>query len=411
MDFKHTSIKQSALGWVKKSIDDNLAAIKTDLNIFIDNSDTSIFSSVIEKLKDVHGALTMIEQFGAAMLTEEMSSLCDYIASKAETDDQALEVLLRAVLQLPDYLEHIQAGHKDIPIAILPILNDIRAAKNEDLFSEKLLFLPDLSMHMDDSEYDAISDEKNQSSRLLAKKARPTYQYSLLGVMRDRDLATHLPRLEKITEIMEERSSTEQVARFWWIVGALIESISRDDLSLGVSVKMLLGKIDQVFRNMMLKGEKGLLHQQPIELIKNYLYYIAQPECNGPKSQAIKTAYRLEQFLPTEKDQDQSSVTGLNQELLKTVSDAVQADLEEVKSALEIYANGDMANTELLKEIPAELHVISDTLAMIGLGSQRQVIESQLSSIKEIVEKHAQPDQEKLLSMAAELIQVDQALE
>lgn len=412
MDFKHTSIKQSALGWVKKSIDDNLATVRAELNIYIEDKDPSILGSVQEKLGDLQGVLTMIEQYGAAMLTEEMRSLCQYVAEKEQLDEQALEVLLRAVLQLPDYLEHIQAGHKDIPIAILPLLNDIRAAKNEDLFSEKLLFLPDLSMHMDDSEYDAIDDSSNQASRQLAKKVRPAYQFSLLGLIRDKDVDTNLKRLEKITEIMEERSSSEQVARLWWIVGALIESISRDNLALGVSTKMLLGKVDMIFRGMMLKGEKELVRQQPIELIKNLLFYIAQPECDGPKSQAIKTAYRLEQFLPSNNDMDQAAgIAGPNQELLKTVSDALQADLEQVKSTLEVYVNGDLAKTDQLQDIPRELHIISDTLAMIGLGPQRQLIESQIKMISDVVEGKEQPDQEKLLAMAAELIQVDQALE
>ena len=413
MDFKHTSIKQSALGWVKKSIDDNLANIRAELNVFIENNDSAILESVKSQLGDLQGVLTMIEQYGASMLTEEMGSLCKYIASKPQLDETALEVLLRAVLQLPDYLEHIQAGYKDIPIAILPLLNDIRAAKNEDLFSEKLLFLPDLSMHTGDSEYDSIDEAKNQSSRLLAKKIRPSYQYSLLGVIRDQDVDTNLARLGKISSIMEERSSSEQVARFWWIVGALIESVARDNLPLGVSVKMLMGKVDQALRITLLKGEKALLQQQPIELIKNLLYYIAQPECDGPKSQAIKTAYRLEQFLPVEKEPGDSSsgIAGPNQELLKTVSDAIQADLEQVKSALEVYVTGDLAMTDQLKLIPKDLHVISDTLAMIGLGPQRQVIEAQIKMINDVVEGVSPPDHDKLLEMAAELIQIDQALE
>ncbi|MBL7000045.1 MAG: hypothetical protein ISR73_09320, partial [Gammaproteobacteria bacterium] len=180
MDFKHTSIKQSALGWVKKSIDEILTSIRSDLNVYIEEKDASMLSSVEAKVKDLQGVLSMIEQYGAAMLAEEMRALCLYIASKEQQDLQALEVLLRAVLQLPDYLEHIQAGNKDIPIAILPLLNDIRAARNEDLFSEKLLFLPDLSMHNDDKEYDAIDENKNQITRQLAKKLRPAYQYSLL---------------------------------------------------------------------------------------------------------------------------------------------------------------------------------------------------------------------------------------
>ena len=61
MDFKHTSIKQSALGWVKKSIDENLATIRRELNIYIEEKDASMLILVQEKLSSVQGVLSMIE--------------------------------------------------------------------------------------------------------------------------------------------------------------------------------------------------------------------------------------------------------------------------------------------------------------------------------------------------------------
>ncbi len=409
MDFKQTSIKQSALGWVKKSIDETLESIRRDLNAYIEDNDGEALQRVQQQLASLRGVLTLIEQYGAAMLTEEMEALAVHVASREQRDEAALEVLLRAVLQLPDYLEHIQAGQQDIPIAILPLLNDIRAARNQDLFSEKLLFLPDLSMHHEDGDAEQIEDAQNQVSRMLARKLRPTYQLSLLGVIRENDLVGNLARLARISEVLEEHAYSEQVARLWWIVGALIESITRDDLPLGVSVKMLLGKVDQLLRQVIIHGERELLTHQPIDLIKNLLYYIAQPECNGPKSQAIKTAYRLEQFLPS--DATEGAIARPNQELMKTVAEAVCSDLEQVKSRLEVYVNSDMSDTGQLAELPRELHVISDTLAMIGLGSQREMIEAQIGNIEAIIEGREQPQQERLLTMAGELLQVEHALE
>jgi chemosensory pili system protein ChpA (sensor histidine kinase/response regulator) len=414
MNSPENSIKQSALGWVKKSIDDNLSDIKTDLKLYIEEADDALLAAVKERLSVIQGVLVMIEQYGAAMLTDEMVSLTDFIIdNKQEKGEQALEVLLRAVLQLPDYLEHIQSGHRDIPIAILPLLNDIRAVRDQDLFSEKLLFLPDLSMHQEDAKVASIDDDSNQVSRLLAKKLRPIYQLALVNVIRDQSVEESLKRLEKVCETLEERSFSEQIARIWWIVGALIESVSRQQLELGVSIKNLLGKVDALFRVILIIGERGLLQRQPIELIKNFLFYIAQPECDGPKAKAIKTAYRLEQFLPSESARSEvlDNIAGPNQALLKTVSEAVKADIESIKSTLEVYVNGDLTRVEALKDLPQEMHIISDTLAMIGLGSQRQLIKGQISIVKDIVSGDQVADEERLLSMAAELLQVERALD
>ena len=248
MNSQEISIRHSALGWVKKAIDDNLSDITNDLKRYIEVNEPGLLDGVRQRLVVIQGVLVMIEQYGAAMLTEEMIALVDFIvAGKKSEDDQALEVLLRAVLQLPDYLEHIQAGHRDIPIAILPLLNDVRAVRNQDLFSEKLLFLPDLSMHEDEAEIEAIDYTSNQVSRLLAKKLRPAYQLALVNIIRDKSVEESLKQLEKICETLEERSVSEQIARIWWIVGALIESVSRQQLELGVSIKSLLGKVDALF--------------------------------------------------------------------------------------------------------------------------------------------------------------------
>ena len=414
MSLQQTSIKHSALGWVKKSIDDNLSEIKTDLKLYIEDEDEELLQRVKERLSLIKGVLMMIEQYGAAMLTEEMVALADFItSSENQQGEQALEVMLRAVLQLPDYLEHIQSGNRDIPIAILPLLNDIRAVRNQDLFSEKLLFLPDLSMHQEDAKLQSIGNDENQASKLLAKKLRPVYQLALLNVIKEQSVEESLQRLEKVCETLEERSVSEQIARIWWIVGALIESVARQHLELGVSIKNLLGKVDALFRVILIIGERGLLQRQPVELIKNFLYYIAQPECDGPKAQAIKTAYRLEQFLPSESTRSEvlDNIAGPNQALLKTVAEAMKADIEAVKSTLEVYVNGDLSKVDALKDLPQEMHVISDTLAMIGLGLQRQLIETQIGVVKNIVAGNKAADEEQLLSMAAELLQVEQSLD
>ena len=414
MNPQETSIRNSALGWVKKSIDDNLLDIESDLKRYIESKESGQLEGVKQKLAVIQGVLIMVEQYGAAMLTEEMIALVDFIATDKEAKaDQSLEVLLRAVLQLPDYLEHIQSGHRDIPIAILPLLNDVRAVRNQDLFSEKLLFLPDLSMHQDDAEIDRVDDASNQASRLLVKKLRPVYQLALVNIIRDKTVEESLKRLEKVCETLEERSVSEQIARIWWIVGALIESVSRQQLELGVSIKNLLGKVDALFRVILIIGERGLLKRQPVELIKNFLFYIAQPECDGPKAQAIKTAYRLEQFLPTEAERSEAldNIAGPNQALLKTVAEAMKAEIEAIKSTLEIYVNGDLSQVEALKDLPQEMHIVSDTLAMIGLGSQRQLIESQIITVRQILEGGQGANEEQLLSMAAELLQVERALE
>ena len=48
MSPQETSIKHSALGWVKKSIDEHLSEIKTNLRLYIEAEDEALLEGVKE---------------------------------------------------------------------------------------------------------------------------------------------------------------------------------------------------------------------------------------------------------------------------------------------------------------------------------------------------------------------------
>ncbi len=412
MDIQKTSVQKSALGWVRKAIDDDLSEIRTHLNRYQDDYDDSLIESIKIQLETINGVLIIVEQFGAAMLTEEMVGLCGFlIKEERKKKDAALEVLLRSVLQLPDYIERVQSGLTDLPLVILPLLNDIRAIQDKDLFSEKLLFLPKLSNDIE-ADINSISANDIKRAQVYAIKIRPVFLFSLLNLINEKDIDEQFFRLEKIALVMGERSKSSELSQFWVIFSALVESISRADLEIGVSIKMLLGKVDGVLRSLIKEGEISYIKQRPTDLIKNLLYYIAQPECNGPKSRAVKTAYQLEQYLPNESEREDiiNAINGPNKALLETVGESVKNDIEIIKSTLEVYVNGDLANVSRLAKVPEEMHIISDTLGMVGMGAEREIIESRRVLIQAILDGEHQANQNELLLIAHDLLLVEDSL-
>src|SRR5690606_34475776 len=59
--------------------------------------------------------------------------------------------LMRGVVLLPDYLERLQGGHKDVPVVLLPLLNDLRAAHGEQAVDESALFSPGMQRPLPDA--------------------------------------------------------------------------------------------------------------------------------------------------------------------------------------------------------------------------------------------------------------------
>ena len=424
MNLEYVSIKHIALGWVKPLIDDYLNEITHDLKQYMTARDDSLIEGVRYRLAVLRGLLVMVEQYVSAMLSAEILTLCDFIANQAHGENggmgadknqnnQALELLLISVEALSNYLEQIQSGHRELPFTIPSLVNDIQSVKKRNLLSEKLILLPDLSMHGDDGEIDAVDDYSNNASKQLIKKLRPAFQLSLLNVIKGNEVVKNLKRLEAIFDVLEARSSSEQVARIWWIIGAFVESIRQPSLELDISIKNLLSKVDALFRALIAMGERGLLKRQPIALIKHFLYYIAQPECDGPKCQAIKMAYRLEEFLPNEVDRNQllDHTKNPNQGLLTTVLECVSRDVKALKNTAEMFADRDLIDVQKLQDVSREMHIMSDTLAMIGLGEQCQIVEAQIMTVKKIQNDALKLDYEKIRTVVLELIQVEQAIE
>ena len=424
MNLEYVSIKHIALGWVKPLIDDYLNEITHDLKQYMTARDDSLIEGVRYRLAVLRGLLVMVEQYVSAMLSAEILTLCDFIANQAHGENggmgadknqnnQALELLLISVEALSNYLEQIQSGHRELPFTIPSLVNDIQSVKKRNLLSEKLILLPDLSMHGDDGEIDAVDDYSNNASKQLIKKLRPAFQLSLLNVIKGNEVVKNLKRLEAIFDVLEAQSRSEQVARIWWIIGAFVESIRQPSLELDISIKNLLSKVDALFRALIAMGERGLLKRQPIALIKHFLYYIAQPECDGPKCQAIKMAYRLEEFLPNEVDRNQllDHTKNPNQGLLKTVLECVSRDVKALKNTAEMFADRDLIDVQKLQDVSREMHIMSDTLAMIGLGEQCQIVEAQIMTVKKIQNDALKLDYEKIRTVVLELNQVEQAIE
>ena len=132
----------NGLGWIKGEIDATLKQAQEALESFVeDTADTGLMRLCSAYLHQVQGALRVVELYGAAMVADEMELLAKAIVDgRILTPDDAYAVLLRGIVQLPNYLERVQEGHKDVPVVLLPLLNDLRACRGEKLLTESVLF-------------------------------------------------------------------------------------------------------------------------------------------------------------------------------------------------------------------------------------------------------------------------------
>src|ERR1044072_4489420 len=124
---------------VNRELASTLDSARRELEEFVDgHSDNAALVRTADLLHLAHGALKIVEIHGAALLAEEMEQTCRRLAETAEQGkpDQGLEALTRAMVQLPAYLERLLSGGKDVALALLPLLNDRRQARDKPALSE-----------------------------------------------------------------------------------------------------------------------------------------------------------------------------------------------------------------------------------------------------------------------------------
>ena len=136
-----------ALEWVKGEIAETLRQAALHLeSMAMDEEQTPLaLAECLACIHQVHGSLQMVEFYGAALLAEEMEHLTQALQqNRVSHREEAIHLLLQALAQLPVYLDRVQGARRDLPLVVLPLINDLRSARGEELLSETSLFSPQL---------------------------------------------------------------------------------------------------------------------------------------------------------------------------------------------------------------------------------------------------------------------------
>jgi chemosensory pili system protein ChpA (sensor histidine kinase/response regulator) len=404
----------SALSWIKPELDQSLARAREALEAFADDSsDGSRIDTCLSELHQVQGSLRMVELYGAAMVVDEMESVARALKDqRIRQRDDAFAVLMGGMVQLPDYLERLQGGHKDIPIVLLPLLNDLRACRGEKLLSESVLFSPNLDAPLPEDAAGAAFAIPEARLKADASQERFHYQRALLHWIRSQGPEAALADMVAVLDRLRGRIVQEDARRLLWVAAGALDSVRAGGIEPSATVKLLFGRVDREIRKLIQFGEPGFRADPPRDLVKNLLYYIAGSTVATPRSQAIEQAYRLSGLLPTERELEHAkgSLVGKNRALLDTVSVAIKDDLIRVKDALDMHLRSGAGQADLGAQVEV-LDRIGDTLGMLGLGEARKTVQVQREQLARMAMGDHAADERALMDVAGALISVESSLD
>lgn len=402
-----------ALEWVKGEIAETLKQAHQAIEAVLD--DPQAFPGLdecLDYIHQVHGSLQMVEFYGAALLAEEMEHLVEALQhERVSHRDEALHLLLQALGQLPIYLDRVQSARRDLPLVVLPLINDLRSARGESLLSETSLFSPQLP-ELPPLSAEALALLEPPELPNVLRKLRQTLQMALVGLLREQDDQTHLGYLAKVFTRLEALSGDTPLSPLWQVASALVEGMREGVIANSPALRSLFKDADKELKRLLDQGMAGLNQPPPPELLKSLLFYIAKAEHPTGQMLTMKDRYSLDDALPDSAmvDEERARLAGPDRDAMRSVLAALCEELVRVKERLDLFVRSDRQHTSDLESLLAPLRQIADTLAVLGFGQPRKVIIDQLAVVLSLAQGQREPNDAILMDVAGALLYVEATL-
>src|SRR5690606_20762364 len=316
----------------------------------------------------------------------------------------------RAMVQLPAYVERLLGGGRDIALVLLPMLNDLRAARGQPLLSEGTLLLLNLSPSRQAG--DGKREAGGEDPVRVAAKRRPKFQLALLGWIQGGDEQKHLQTLSAVMEALEKCATRDDMHQLWWVAGAVLEALRDGGLEASIALKRLLGQTDRRIKLLIDEGPEAFDKHPIADLLNNFLYSVARSRTAGKRIGEVRAAFNLAELLPGDEQVEHAreSLSAPSGKLMRTVAGAIKEDLGRVKDVLDIYVRTGTEQSSDLVPQPDVSKNNSDTLAAPGLGELRGDIDGEIERLKAVVSGGG-GDEQTILDIASTLLRVEDRLD
>src|SRR5215475_931932 len=410
-------VASQTLDFVGRELNLTLAEARTALENYVEQPDNvNLLERCTQELHQVQGVLRVLEIYGAALLAEEMEQVENYLlatATERKSQAESLDALMRAMVQLPSYIERVLGGGRDLALVLLPLLNDLRAVRGSSLLSEGTLLLLNLKSDKQAAPVAAAPGEPPLTVEQWARRLRARFQVGLIGWIRGERIEQNLDILAAVAQKLEQIATRQPLFQLWWVVGAVVEALQENGLEGGVSIKRLLGLADREIKRLYEQGEARYTQAPPVELLNNLLYYVGRAETSGPRVTAVRASFRLSELLPVDEsiEQERENLSAPSVKLMQTVAAAIREDLGKVKDVLDIFVRRGAGQPQELASQVEMLKKIGDTLGVLGLGELRASVQGETERLGKIVAGTLRADEATLVEIAATLIGVEDKLD
>jgi len=405
----------TGLRWVRGDVDKHIEKVRLQIENVASNPNAGAeaVTETVSNIEFLKFTLAALSLHGAETVTDEMIRLCEELLDhKVHNREKAFSALMDAIVVIPPYLDRLQAGHQDLPILLLPVINGLRTAHDASVLQESAVFAPDLDVELPELKVDQQASTRNESFASFAGRIRNQYENALLNWLQEQDVPEHLGPLQGICETLLHRLQRPHLRRLWWVASEVIGGLARGFARNDAQMRRLLARLHLNLKGLAETGEDASDPRTVDALTRAFLYQAAGSRKGHRGLDGLRKLFRLESLMPDQEEllRAKGTVGGRDREMYASLGEAMQDELALVKDALDLELRTGEVDQERREVGMDALGRLLDTLRMLGLQGQAKELENLLPALETSRQGDAEQREAALMSLASQLLLVESAL-
>ncbi|GGC72033.1 chemotaxis protein [Marinobacter halophilus] len=408
--------KSQSFDLVKSEIEQTIKQAESSLERFQENRESGEdLQNCVDYINQLRGIFILVELRGGTLLCQEAVSLANDVPVGANDDKNILLTTLNSALFiLRRYVEYYHQQREDHPELLLPVINDLREARREKPYPESCFFEVDVKERPDFCSGLSLKplEDGDTEYEILARRMRLTFQVALLGILRERNEIVSKKLVARASRGFARLCQGAPMGQMWCLLAIAADTMQDRTMGFNKARKRLLMRVEKYARELVYVGKVATTKDAPDSLIKDLIHLLYCSGSGNPEVTKVLSAYRLapSEFPDALLEAHSRRLYGPGTDVLKSLSEALQEELNQLKDKLDIIERGIEPDLAELASIADALERLANTLVMLDLNRLAGIAREEATKLRQWEEEKRLPAEEELFRLADSVLGVEDAV-
>lgn len=276
--------------------------LSAHVGAWLENSEASLFKLIVDDLSRMRNTLVILDKPAGQFVLAEILNLLDrYSIDKSVSSDDLESILVGLARELTGYVDSLrQLANVDCALVMVPLINDCRACRDEMLVSDALMLAAGVEPQCVRLESDAVQHFNDQQQHWIGLVNEHHAHINDLLSEWHNDIScvdtvdALIDHLDSLVSLSVRYTSLISLKPLFQAASVVLHAIYERQLRYGPALRSLFVQLEQAIAALRaLETPDDLL---PFDLLRNFLYYVAQVDLDTAHATSLKRRYRLERI-------------------------------------------------------------------------------------------------------------------